>query len=106
MSRAVCGQIGRMDHVIYIAVPDGDDADRIAHATVELAPTEFDFQVLERDEPRAPTRVELAFRIGGAATPEEAIARAQSIYVRARAEADLPPDDSPRASVGIWPGGR
>lgn len=93
-----------MDHVIYIAVPQGDDADQIAHAAIGLAPAEFNFQVLERDEPREATGVELAFRIGGAATPEEAIAQAQSIYVRARAEAGLPPDDSPRASAGIWPG--
>lgn len=92
-----------MDHVVYVTVPPDDDADAIAHAATRIGPREFDFAVLERDEPRAPTGVELAFRISGASSPEQAVGRAQEVYALSREEAGLPPDPSSRGLVGIWP---
>jgi nucleoid-associated protein YgaU len=95
-----------MEFAVYVAMPPADDVDRIASAASNVAPKEFDFSILERDAPRERTGVELAFRIGGASSAEEARSKAVQIYALCRQEAGVPPDDTPQATVGVWPANR
>ena len=67
------------------------------------AEDEFQFDVLERSEPRGEVESELALRVGGASSPEDALAKALQVYADRRQEARLAPHKDPRASVGVWP---
>jgi hypothetical protein len=86
-------------YAVYIAVPQGDDCDRIARGARAVAPAEFDFSIRGKGDPSESRDVELCFRIGGVSLPEEAISRALEIYALGRREAGLKPDPTARASL-------
>lgn len=95
-----------MDHVVYVVVSDRNEVGAIAKAASEIAPSEFDFAVMPRPDVSEPKpETELAFRIAGADSPEEALSRAWVVYARSREAAGLGPDEDARLSVGAWPGG-
>jgi hypothetical protein len=89
-----------VEYAVYVAVPQGDDCDRIARAAYAAAPEEFDFSIREKGDPSESNDVELCFRIGGVSQPEEAISRALQLYELGRREAGLNPDLTARASLG------
>lgn len=82
----------RMEHAVYIAVPIGDDADRIARAASSVAPPGFSFSLREHSDPSESADAELFFRVSGVDHPEEALERALQVYEAAREEAGLPLD--------------
>lgn len=84
---------------MYVAVPAGDDCDRIAQGARDAAPQGFDFSIRDKGDPSESSDVELCFRIGGVSHPEEALSRALQIYELGRREAGLKPDDTARASL-------
>lgn len=88
-----------MEYAVYIAVPQGDDCDRIARAACAVAPAEFDFSIRGKGDPSESDDVELCFRISGVSLPEEATARALEIYALGRREAGLKPDHMVQASL-------
>jgi hypothetical protein len=88
-----------MEYAVYVAVPSGDDSNRIAQAARDRAPDELGFSVRQKGDPSEGSDVELCFRIRGVDEPEEAIARALQIYALGRREAGLKPDATPRAAL-------
>ena len=88
-----------MEYAVYIAVPHGDDCDRIARAAGAAASAELDFSIREKGDPSESNDVELCFRISGVSLPEEAISRALEIYALGRREAGLAPDPTAQASL-------
>jgi hypothetical protein len=89
-----------VEYAVYIAVPRGDDCDRIARAAYAVAPAEFDFSIREKGDPSESQDVELCLRISGVSLPEEAISRALEIYALGRREAGLKADPTAQASLG------
>jgi hypothetical protein len=81
-----------MEYAVYIAVPIGDEADRIAAAASSVAPPGFSFSLREHSDPSESTDAELFFRVTGVEQPEEAMERALQVYEAARKEAGLPRD--------------
>lgn len=88
-----------MEYAVYIAVPPGDDCDRIARAACAATPNEVDFAIRDKGDPSEASDVELCFRISGVTHPEEAIARALEIYALGRRESGLKPDPRAQASL-------
>jgi hypothetical protein len=88
-----------MKYAVYIALPLGEDAERIADAASEVALPGFPFQIREHSDPSESSDAELFFRVGGVDEPEEALERALQIYVAARAAAGLRPDDMVEPSL-------
>ena len=88
-----------MEYAVYIAVPDGDDADLITRHLVEVAPSEFDFSLRDKGDPSESVDVELCFRIRGVAHPEAALSQALELYALGRHAAGLRVDGRPRASL-------
>jgi len=89
-----------VEYAVYVAVPQGDDCDRIARAAYAAAPAEFVFSIRDKGDPSESRDVELCFRIGGVSRSEQAIARALEIYALGRREAGLKPDLTAQASLG------
>jgi hypothetical protein len=81
-----------MQYAVYIAVPLGDDADRIAHSAGLAETPGFAFTLREQSDPNAPDGTELIFRVTGVDRPEEALERALQVYEAGRKEAGLPLD--------------
>jgi hypothetical protein len=81
-----------VEYAVYIALPLGDDADRIAEAAAELRIPGFRFVIREHSDPSESSDDELFFRVKGVEQPEEALERALEIYNAARTAAGLRPD--------------
>ena len=88
-----------MEYAVYIAVPDGEDADLIARHLIEVAPSGFDFSLRDKGDPSESIDVELCFRIRGVAHPEAALSQALELYALGRRAAGLRADGRPRASL-------
>jgi hypothetical protein len=88
-----------MKYAVYIALPLGDDAERIVDAASEAALPGFPFQLREHSDPSESSDGELFFRVGGVEQPEEALERALQVYVAAREAAGLRPDDTVEPSL-------
>jgi hypothetical protein len=88
-----------MEYAVYIAVPNGEDADLIARHLLEVAPATFDFSLRDKGDPSESTDVELCFRIRGVAHPEDALSQALELYTLGRRAAGLRPDSRPSASL-------
>lgn len=88
-----------MEYAVYIAVPSGDDCDRIARGAFAAASNEFDFSIRDKGDPSEASDVELCFRISGVTHPEDAISRALEIYAIGRRESGLKPDPRAHASL-------
>ncbi len=78
-----------IEYAVYIAVPLGDDADRIAAAAATIAPSPSDFSIREHADPSASADSELFLRIRGVGDQDQALARALEIYEEGRREAGL-----------------
>jgi hypothetical protein len=95
-----------VEYAVYIAVPIGDDAARIASAAGSLPPRGFGFRIREKSDPSEAAAAELFFRIKGVEHAEEALARALEVYGAGRAKAGLPPDEVAEPSLvpvaGSW----
>jgi hypothetical protein len=87
------------EFAVYVAVPAGDDCQRIARGAREAAPRGVDFSLREKGDPSESSDVELCFRIKGISQPEEAISRALEIYALGRRAAGLKADDRAQASL-------
>ena len=87
------------EYAVYIAIPPGDDGDRIARGASDAAPQDFDFSIRDKGDPSESSDVELCFRINGVSHPQEAISQALLIYGLGRREAGLTADEIPRASL-------
>jgi hypothetical protein len=94
-----------VEYAVYIAVPLGDDADRIARAAASVAPPGFDFSLREHSDPSESADTELFFRVTGVSHPEEALERALQVYQAAREEAGLPLDLEAEPSLEARPRG-
>jgi hypothetical protein len=88
-----------VEFAVYVAVPAGDDCDRIAECACDAAPREFDFSIREKSDPSESCDVELCFRVCGVSHSEEAVSQALQIYQLGRRKAGLKPDDTARASL-------
>lgn len=88
-----------MEYAVYIALPIGDDADRIAAAAVAAAGNEPDFKIRKKSDPSESADAELHFRVRGVENGQEALVRALEIYEGGRAAAGLPPDETIRISL-------
>jgi hypothetical protein len=94
-----------MEYAVYIAVPLGDDADRIASAAVSAAPPGPAFSLREHSDPSQSADAELFFRISGVDRPEEALGRALQVYETAREEAGFAIDLGAEPSLEPRPRG-
>jgi len=88
-----------MEYAVYIAVPNGEDADLITRRLNEVAPSELDFSLRDKGDPSESTDVELCFRIRGVTHPEDALSQALELYALGRRAAGLKADGRPRASL-------
>lgn len=88
-----------MQYAIYIPLPTGDDAERIADAAEQMALPGFPFSIREKSDPSESSDAELFFRVTGVAQPEEALERALQVYAAAREAAGLEPDDKVEPSL-------
>ena len=88
------GKLDPVEYAVYVAVPQGDDCDRIARAACAAAPAGSDFSIRDKGDPSESNDVELCLRISGVSLPEEAISRALEIYALGRREAGLKPRPS------------
>jgi hypothetical protein len=88
-----------MQYAVYIALPTGDDAERIAGAAGEIELSGFPFSIREHSDPSESSDGELFFRVAGVAQPEEALERALQVYAAARDAAGLRPDDRVEPSL-------
>jgi hypothetical protein len=88
-----------MEYAVYIAVPNGEDADLIARHLIQSAPSGLDFSLREKGDPSESTDVELCFRIREVPHPEAALTQALELYALGRSAAGLQPDGQPRASL-------
>ncbi|MGV1047521.1 MAG: hypothetical protein ACOYD4_03210 [Solirubrobacterales bacterium] len=79
----------QIEYAVYIAVPLGDDADRIATAAAAFAPEGTQFSIREHGDPSESVDAELFLRIRGVEDRDEALARALEIYEAGRREAGL-----------------
>jgi hypothetical protein len=94
-----------VEYAIYIAVPSGEDADRIASSAAAVAPPGFSFSLREHSDPSASAGTELFFRISGVDHPEDALARALEVYEAAREKAGLRLDHGAEPSLEPRPRG-
>ena len=88
-----------MEYAVYIAVPNGEDADLIARHLIEVAPSTFDFSLRGKGDPSESVDIELCFRIRGVSQPEAALSQALELYALGRRAAGLSVDGRPRASL-------
>lgn len=86
-------------YAVYIAVPAGDDTERIADAVSAAPLPGLPFQLREHSDPSESSDAELFFRVGGVEEPEEALERALQLYVAARKTAGLRPDYAAEPSL-------
>jgi hypothetical protein len=93
-----------VQYAVYIALPVGDDADRIARSAA-AAPPGARFSLREHSDPSESADAELFFRVTGVDHPEEALARALQVYEAAREEAGLPRDRGAEPSLEPRPRG-
>jgi hypothetical protein len=70
-----------MEYAVYIAIPVGDEAARIAGSAVSVAPPGFKFSLREHSDPSESADAELFFRVTGVEQPEEALERALQVYI-------------------------
>jgi hypothetical protein len=84
--------LGGVKYAVYIALPLGEDAERIVTAAHGAAVPGFPFQIREHSDPSESSDGELFFRVGGVEQPEEALERALQVYRAAREAAGLKPD--------------
>jgi hypothetical protein len=80
-----------VQYAVYIALPIGEDATRIADAASTLRIPGFRFSIREHSDPSESSDAELFFRVSGVEEPEEALERALEIYAAARQSAGLRP---------------
>jgi hypothetical protein len=90
-----------VEYAVYVAVPPGDDCDRIARAACAEAANRLAFSIRDKGDPSESSDAELCLRVRGVADPEEAIARALQIYALGRRKAGFREDMTPHASLGI-----
>ena len=88
-----------MEYAVYIVLPIGDDADRIAAAATAAAGGEPDFKIRKKSDPSESADAELHFRVRGVENGQEALVRALQIYEGGRAAAGLSPDETIRVSL-------
>jgi len=88
-----------MQYAVYIALPTGDDAEKITDAAEEMGLSGFPFSIREHSDPSESKDAELFFRVTGVAQPEEALERALEVYAAAREAAGLRPDDKAEPSL-------
>jgi hypothetical protein len=81
-----------LEYAVYIALPVGDDATRIAEAATGLRIPGFRFALRQHSDPSESSDAELFFRVSGVEQPEEALERALEIYNGAREAAGMQPD--------------
>jgi hypothetical protein len=81
-----------MQYAVYIAVPLGEDAERIVSSAASVAPPGFGFALREHSDPSESADAELFFRVTGVDHPAEALERALEVYEAAREELGLPRD--------------
>jgi hypothetical protein len=95
-----------VEYAVYIAVPLGDDAARIAAGASSLPRRGFAFRIREKSDPSEATAAELFFRIKGVDHADEALARALEVYEAGRKKAGLPLDERAEPSLvpvaGSW----
>lgn len=84
--------LAQMQYAVYIALPAGDDAEKITDAAAKVRLPGFRFSIRERSDPSESSDAELFFRVTGVEQAEEALERALQIYVAAREAAGLRPD--------------
>ena len=82
----------RLQYAVYIALPTGDDAEKITDAAEEMELPGFPFSIREHSDPSESKDAELSFRVTGVAGPEEALERALQVYEAARETAGLKRD--------------
>jgi len=90
-----------MQYAVYIAVPVGDDAKKIADAAEEMELPGFPFSIREHSDPSESRDAELFFRVTGVGGPDEALERALQVYEAAREAAGLGRDG--RAAPSLLP---
>jgi hypothetical protein len=78
-----------MEYAVYIALPAGDDAEKIADAAGEIELPGFPFSIREHSDPSESSDAELFFRVSCVAGPDEALERALQVYEAARETAGL-----------------
>lgn len=88
-----------MEYAVYIALPIGDDADRIADAATAAAGSDPDFKIRKKSDPSESADAELHFRVRGVENGREALVRALEIYEGGRVAAGLRPDEMIRISL-------
>jgi hypothetical protein len=93
-----CDPVG-MEYAVYVAVPAGEDSDRIARGVLEAAPSGAGLLAARKRDPSESSDVELCFRIRGVSHPDEALSEALQLYALGRGAARLKPDDRARASL-------
>jgi hypothetical protein len=81
-----------MQYAVYIALPVGDDAERITDAASALRLPGPRFSIREHSDPSESSDAELFFRVTGVEQSSEALERALQVYVAARDAAGLRPD--------------
>jgi hypothetical protein len=86
-------------YAVYIALPVGDDAERIADAASKAPLPGVPFSLREHSDPSESSDAELFFRVNGVEEPEEALDRALQVYVAARKAAGLQPDRQAEPSL-------
>lgn len=88
-----------MQYAVYIALPTGDDAEKITDAAGEMELPGFPFSIREHSDPSEARDAELFFRVTGVAGPDEALERALQVYAAAREAAGLRPDEKAEPSL-------
>jgi hypothetical protein len=88
-----------VQYAVYIALPIGDDAKRIADAASTVRIPGFRFSIREHSDPSESSDAELFFRVSDVEQSEEALERALQIYVAAREAAGLLPDGMVQPSL-------
>jgi hypothetical protein len=88
-----------MQYAVYIALPTGDDAEKITDAAEETQLSGFPFSIREHSDPSESRDAELFFRVTGVAGPDEALERALQVYDAARETAGLRRDDRVEPSL-------
>lgn len=88
-----------VEFAVYVAVPQGDDCQRIARGAEEAAPKGADFSIRKKGDPSESRDIELCFRIRGVSQPEEAISLALELYALGRRAAGLKADAKAQASL-------
>jgi hypothetical protein len=88
-----------VQYAVYIAVPLGDDAERIATAATALRLPGFRYSIREHSDPSESSDAEIFLRISGVEQAEEALERALQVYAAARERAGLRPDGMAEPSL-------